>query len=62
MDNIANSLLYYGDYGSDGAHLPLNYQLTQINTSCNGRCMYEVMDSWLYGTPTYGTMNWMVKY
>ncbi|KAK2140377.1 hypothetical protein LSH36_1373g00000 [Paralvinella palmiformis] len=59
MDNIANSLLYYGDYGSDGAHLPLNYQLTQINTSCNGRCMYEVMDSWLYGTPTYGTMNWM---
>ena len=60
-DNVVNSLKYYGEYGPDGAHMPLNYELTRTNESCHTACVWKLADDFLYGVPTYAVANWMVS-
>ena len=52
---------YYGHQGDDGAHLVMNYDLTQVSTTCDGACVYKLVDDWMYATPRGAIHAWMVS-
>ena len=47
-------------YYHSGADFPFNFNLQAVNKSCDGRCMYGLVDDWMGQMPQNKWPNWVV--
>src|SRR6218665_2420220 len=60
--NVEHAMNFYGTYDrGGGANLPINYQLTKINDTCNSRCIGQLVHQWLVGMSPESTADWLVS-
>lgn len=56
---IEEVMKYFGAYdGEGGADLPINYQLTYLNSTCDSKCVSNLVYTWLNQKPSTGTASW----
>ncbi len=59
---VNETVKYYGIYGGgDGANLPVNYELAESASSCDGQCLNNNVDLYLALVPEDDTPNWAVS-
>jgi hypothetical protein len=58
----------YGDYVGEqmpyyhsGADMPFNFKLQFVNRTCGGRCVQELVESWMDAMPEGKWPNWVVR-
>ena len=57
FDESKNVLPYY----HSGANFPFNFNLQQINKTCDGLCIKGLVDSWIANIPEGKWSNWVVS-
>ena len=57
FDESKNVLPYY----HSGANFPFNFNLQQVNKTCDGLCIKGLVDSWISNIPEGKWSNWVVR-
>ncbi|ELU08812.1 hypothetical protein CAPTEDRAFT_178960 [Capitella teleta] len=47
-------------YYASGAHMPFNFQLQKMNTTCDGSCVARLVYHWLNKMPEDSVANWVL--
>lgn len=61
-DTVNHTMRYYGDGGTNGAHLPINYQLTYLRPDMGGLGVETLVDWWIYNQPEGTSADWLTGY
>ena len=54
--------MYYGRTKLGGADFPFNFQLTTLDSNCQGQCVNELVTDWMNVKPDWAAANWVVSY
>lgn len=61
-EDPATTAWYYGRTGDIGAHLPLNYQLSDVTAACLANwCINTLVRDWMAVVPSFATSSWIVS-